>query len=229
MAAVIRSSSMKLVMATTSIAGWRALISAVAAIPSSPGISRSITTTSGSERRRGLERAVAVGRLADDLEIVVQVEEIAHAAADHRVVVDDQDADRGGARHEPPGARTARGSESWPWPGSGVGSPRVGVSASSASIAGAATARPPGCRRALEDERGAEDREPAERPGSGPAARRAARAASATPTTGSNSIRIPARVPPMSRIPVRNRIDGMAAANSPVNASSGRIDGSRSG
>ena len=33
----------------------------------------------------------------------------------------------------------------------------------------------------------------------------------------------------MRRIPVRNRIDGIAAANSPVNASSGRIDGSRSG
>ncbi len=42
-------------------------------------------------------------------------------------------------------------------------------------------------------------------------------------------MRIPARVPPMRRIPVRNRIDGIAAANSPVNASSGRIDGSRSG
>ena len=84
---------MKLVMATTSIAGWRAFSSAVAAMPSRPGISRSMTTTSGRSAAAASSAAVAVGRLADDLEIVVQVEEVAHPAADHRVVVDDQDAD----------------------------------------------------------------------------------------------------------------------------------------
>ena len=54
-------------------------------------------------------------------------------------------------------------------------------------------------------------------------------AASATPTTGSNSIRIPARVPPMSRMPVRKPNDGIAAAAIPVKARRGRTFGFASG
>ena len=50
-------------------------------------------TTSGASRGGRLERRHAVGGLADDLEVVVQLEEVAHPAADHRVVVDEQDAD----------------------------------------------------------------------------------------------------------------------------------------
>ena len=41
-----------------------------------------------------LDGLAAVGRLADDLDVVVQLEEIAHPATDHRVVVDEEDADR---------------------------------------------------------------------------------------------------------------------------------------
>ena len=48
----------------------------------------------GAERLDGIERREAVGRFTDDLEVVVQVEEVAHAAPDHGVVVDDEDADR---------------------------------------------------------------------------------------------------------------------------------------
>ncbi len=54
-------------------------------------------------------------------------------------------------------------------------------------------------------------------------------AARATPTTGSKSIRIPARVPPIARIPVRNPMDGIAAAKIPVNSRSGRSEGERTG
>ena len=57
-----------------------------------------MTTTSGSNVGRRLERGDAVGGLPDDLEVVVQVEEVAHAAADHGMVVDDEDADPGGPR-----------------------------------------------------------------------------------------------------------------------------------
>jgi hypothetical protein len=49
----------------------------------------------GLQRGRGLDRGVAVGGLTDDLEIVVQGEEIAHAPPNHRVIVDEQDADPG--------------------------------------------------------------------------------------------------------------------------------------
>ena len=36
---------------------------------------------------------------------------------------------------------------------------------------------------------------------------------------------MPARVPPIVRMPVRNPSDGMAAAKIPVKSSSGRTDG----
>ena len=51
---------------------------------------------------------------ADDVEVVVQGEEVAHAPADHGVVVDDHDADGSGAsghRYGPPGIATAVAAE----------------------------------------------------------------------------------------------------------------------
>ena len=191
MAAVIRSSSMKLVIATTSTAGWRRLSSAVAAMPSSPGISRSITTTSGEQRRRGVQRRLAVGRLADDLEIVVQVEEVAHPAPDHGVVVDDQDPDpvghgldaagrRGRPGHRPSSASMAGAATARP-----PGAPSAGGSAAAARIA-----RPPrtwiGARRLVEqDGRQRDARRPARTAsGSRPASRRRAGCRSGTGSTG---------------------------------------------
>ena len=44
------------------------------------------------------QRRQPVGRLADDLEVVVERQEVAHAATDHRVVVDEQDPDPIGHR-----------------------------------------------------------------------------------------------------------------------------------
>ena len=88
-----RSSSMKLVSATTSTSGKRCLTSAVAAIPSITGISRSIRTTSGSERLDLLDRAAPVVGLAHDLDVVEELEEAEQAAPDDGVVVDEQDPD----------------------------------------------------------------------------------------------------------------------------------------
>src|SRR6478735_1520696 len=177
----------------------------------------------GEERVDLVERSETVRRFTDDFEIVVQPEEIAHAATDHRVVVDDQDADRHGQPRAPSGsggrsAPSAAGASSAP-------SPR------SPSMAGAATTRP------------ARSSPPADRwritaavriasppvTWSGVRPSSSSHAARITPTTGSNSIRIPARVPPITRMPVRNMIDGIAAANSPLTSSRGSTDGSRSG
>ena len=82
--------------------------SAVAAIPSSSGISRSITTTSGASSGRRLERPRrrrAASPTTD--EVVVELEEVAHAAPDHRVVVHDAGSGsaRRAARHRPPYGR----------------------------------------------------------------------------------------------------------------------------
>ena len=68
--------------------------------------------------------------------------------------------------------------------------------------------------RAQLDDGRAEDRARHRRAGSARAARQEPRG-KATPTTGSNSIRIPARVPPIEPDPVRNPKDGMAAAATP--------------
>ena len=220
---MIRSSSMKLVIATTSIAGWRGLELGGRGDAVEPGHQQVHDDDVGEQRSAAASSAaVAVGGLADDLEVVVQVEEVAHARGGPSR--GRRRSGRGSGRARPRAPASAVG----PAPGRAVG--RI-------AAVGGRRDRPPrrrsrdrppaGCRRPLQDQRRGEDRQRRRRPGSAPAARRAATAASATPTTGSNSIRIPARVPPMSRIPVRNRIDGMAAANSPVNARSGRIDGSR--
>ena len=50
-------------------------------------------------------------------------------------------------------------------------------------------------------------------------------AASATPTTGSNSMRMPARVPPMRRTPLRNAMDGIAAVKMPGEGEQGQDRG----
>ena len=50
-----------------------------------------------------------------------------------------------------------------------------------------------------------------------------------TPTTGSNSIRMPVRVPPMRRIAVRNSSDDSPAATTPARSTIGHGDRDRNG
>ena len=54
----------------------------------------SISTTSGVEPARLLDRLEAVGGLADDVEVVLGVEDHPEAGAHERLVVGDQDAHR---------------------------------------------------------------------------------------------------------------------------------------
>ena len=168
-----------------------------------------MTTTSGSSSPRSPARPRPVAGLADDLEVVVQLEEVAHAAPDHRVVVDEQDAD-------PVAGSTALTTRirlvGRRWPGPPTAAARPG-------------------RRALEDDRGGQDRQAA-----GDLDRRERLveqpAASATPTTGSNSIRIPARVPPIEPDPgqEQDRRDGRReepGEHEERAGSTGRADGQR--
>ena len=83
---------------TSTRAGWRAVISRVAAMPSSSGMRMSISTTSGSRRPALWIGLVAVGRLADDLDVGMVLEHEPEAGAHERLVVGDQDADA----HAPP-------------------------------------------------------------------------------------------------------------------------------
>ena len=94
-AAVTCSSSMKLVMATISTSGSSPLIRPIAVTPSMVGISRSMSTTSGADVARPPGLAAVAG-LADDLDVVQQLEEGGQASSDDRVIVHDQDADRVG-------------------------------------------------------------------------------------------------------------------------------------
>ena len=66
-------------------------------IPLLPGITTSISTTSGLCSHRLEDRAVGVGRLADRLDVGLGVEHAAEPGADDGVVVDDEDADRHGS------------------------------------------------------------------------------------------------------------------------------------
>ena len=68
--------------------------SAVAARPSITGIRMSISTTSGRAARTTSTRLAPVGRLGDDLEVGLRVDEHADAGAEQRLVVDERDADR---------------------------------------------------------------------------------------------------------------------------------------
>ena len=65
----------------------------VASRPSMPGMRMSIRTTSGTVLAREPHRLVAVGRLADHLDVVLGVEQRAEAGAHERLVVGEQDAD----------------------------------------------------------------------------------------------------------------------------------------
>ena len=65
----------------------------VASIPSSSGMRMSISTTSGFSAPDLLDGVEAVGGLADDLEVVLGVEDHAEAGAHERLVVGDQQPD----------------------------------------------------------------------------------------------------------------------------------------
>ena len=68
-------------------------------MPLSPGITTSIRTTSGFVLERLEDRPLGVRRLADDLDVVLRVEQQPQAGADDRMVVDDEHADRSSQRH----------------------------------------------------------------------------------------------------------------------------------
>ena len=63
----------------------------VASSPSSCGIWTSISTTSGCSRSRDRDGLVAVARLADDVEVVLGLEDHPEAGADQRLVVGEDD------------------------------------------------------------------------------------------------------------------------------------------
>ena len=65
-----------------------------ASMPPRRGIRTSISTMSGSSVGGLVDRLRAVARLADDLDVLLLAEHHLQAAAEQRVVVDDQDADR---------------------------------------------------------------------------------------------------------------------------------------
>ena len=104
MAATTRSSSMKLVRAMTSTSGWAALIRGGRLDAVDDRHQQVHDDDIGPQLGDEGDRRRAVGGLADDLEVVVQAEEVAHAAADHRVVVDEDEADRASWRR--PGRRS---------------------------------------------------------------------------------------------------------------------------
>ena len=63
----------------------------VASTPSMPGIRTSISTTSGCSAAASATASRAVGRLADDLEVGLGLEDHAEAHAQQLLVVDEQD------------------------------------------------------------------------------------------------------------------------------------------
>ena len=63
----------------------------VASMPSIVGMRTSITTTSGRSRSNRADRVGAVDRLADDLEVVLGVEDHPEPAAHQGLVVGDHD------------------------------------------------------------------------------------------------------------------------------------------
>ena len=86
--------------------GGRRAICRVASSPSIAGIRMSISTTSGVSPADDRERLGAVGRLADDLDVVLGLEHRPEADADELLVVDEDDADRAGSAGSTP--RSAR-------------------------------------------------------------------------------------------------------------------------
>ena len=71
-----------------------ARISRVASNPSSTGMLTSMSTTSGLERPRELDRLAAVARLADDLDPLVGGEDRLERLGEQPVVVGDEHAER---------------------------------------------------------------------------------------------------------------------------------------
>ena len=74
----------------------RLWMAAMAVSPSTLGISRSISTTSGLSASACADGAAAVRCLANDLHVVLQLEEAAQPTPNHLVVVDQQDPDASG-------------------------------------------------------------------------------------------------------------------------------------
>ena len=77
------------------------------AMPSIFGIRTSISTTSGRARLDEVDRLLAVGGLADDREVGLGLQDHPQPLADHRLVVDQRDANH----HETTNSRT--GGVSW--------------------------------------------------------------------------------------------------------------------
>ena len=86
-----------------------AAIRRVASMPSISGIRMSISTTSGSSSRDAVDACSAVGALADDLDVVLGLEDHAEAGADQRLVVDEQHADAHAGTDAPSGQPGAHG------------------------------------------------------------------------------------------------------------------------
>ena len=85
------------------------VISRVASMPSISGMRMSMSTTSGSSSRAMLDGLRAVVGLADDLEVVLDLEDHAEARAHEGLVVGDEDAQHGAVIARPPsGASTER-------------------------------------------------------------------------------------------------------------------------
>ena len=105
-----------------------------------------MTTTSGSQPPDGVDRGLAVGRLADDLDVRLVREDHPEAGADELLVVDEEDADR--HRQAPAdgavGRRSAGGRETRNPPGTGPASKRPPNTATRSRIPIRPRPRPPG-------------------------------------------------------------------------------------
>ena len=82
-----------------------ATIRRVASIPSTSGMRTSIRTTSGAQLLDEARRLAAVARLAHHLDVRLGFEDHPEAAADERLVVDQQDADVIAPAPAPAGSR----------------------------------------------------------------------------------------------------------------------------
>jgi hypothetical protein len=180
-------------------------------MPSSCGMTMSMRITSGTSSALRSIALDAVLGLADHLDVVEQLEVAAQTAADDPVVVDEQDPDAF-RRSRRPRRRLDRPCSSSPSLPPGVGVHRRG---SRSAVLGPTGPPPvpssPRPGTPLEQDRCREDRDTARHLDRGQRLVQEERG-QRHPTSGSNSIRIPARVPPIARMPVRKRIDGMPAA-----------------
>ena len=86
-------SASKVVSATTTGGSGSSLIRSIAVSPSTPGMRRSMSTTSGRSRRTASTAAAPSWASLDDLQVVGGAEDRAQVRADHRLVVDDHHPD----------------------------------------------------------------------------------------------------------------------------------------